>query len=73
MKQQDIVEMLINMSWLKEMERKKKDMFTGVFHIENEKRHKAYRGMTTLFVLYWKINMCYADMGPKGGHWRADN
>lgn len=28
--------------------------------------------MTTLFVLYWKINMCYADMGPKGGHWRAD-
>lgn len=29
--------------------------------------------MTTLFVLYRKINMCCADMGPKGGHRRADN
>lgn len=33
-KEQDIVEMLINMSWLKEMERKEKDMFTGVVSLE---------------------------------------
>lgn len=29
--------------------------------------------MATLFVLYGKINMCYADMGPKGERWEADN
>lgn len=23
--------------------------------------------MTTLFVLYWMINMCYAGTGPHGG------
>lgn len=28
--------------------------------------------MTTLFVLYWMINMCYVDIGPKGGHGAAD-
>lgn len=28
--------------------------------------------MTTLFVLYWMINMCYVDMGPKGGQRAAD-
>lgn len=28
--------------------------------------------MTTLFVLYWMINMCCADMGPGGGHGAAD-
>lgn len=28
--------------------------------------------MTTLFVLYWVINVCHTDMGPKGGHRMAD-
>lgn len=39
---------------------------------KKEKRHKADRGMTTLFVLSWMINMCYTNLGPKGGHGMAD-
>lgn len=39
---------------------------------KNEKWQKADGGMTTLFVLYWMINMCYTDMGPQGGHGAAD-
>lgn len=27
--------------------------------------------MTTLFVLYWMINMCYVNLAPQGGHGAA--
>lgn len=61
------------MSWLKERERDtEKDMLTGVFHMEKWKVTEADGGMKTLFVLYWMINMCYADMGPQGGHGAID-
>lgn len=54
--------MLINMSWLKEMERKEKDMFTGVVSVEKKGDAKfrggwqpclSFTGRSTCVTLIW--------------------
>lgn len=53
---------------------KKKTCSLEWFHIEKLKESQSLQGNDNLVCpYYWKINMCNADIGPKGGHWRADN
>ena len=72
MREQDIVEILTNVLAQGKREIPRKTCSLECFTWKNEKWQKADRGMTTLFVLYWMINMCYADTGPQGGHGAAD-
>ena len=61
------------MSWLKERERyRERHAHWSVSHGKMKSDRELTVGMTTLFVLYWMINMCYADMGPQSGHGWAD-